>query len=162
MIEVLIASDHAGFDLKQKIIQYLNSVSISDESLRDKFKINDLGPTNTDSVDYPDYADLVAKKINLNSADLRSEFPQSFGILICGSGQGMAMRANKYSNIRAALVWNEESAKLSREHNAAQIICMGSRLVDHDLALKCIKIFLTTAFSGGRHAARVAKLLKPI
>jgi ribose 5-phosphate isomerase B len=105
---------------------------------------------NEDRVDYPDYADLVAKKIQ--------DSPKDIGILICGSGQGMCMRANRYSQVRAALVYNEEIARLSRQHNDANVLCLGGRVLQHDLALSLVKIFLETEFEGGRHLNRVQKL----
>lgn len=139
--EILIASDHAGFELKTKIIKSLGDI-----------KWKDLGTSDSSSVDYPDYADRVSSFIDQNS--------QEKGVLICGSGQGMSMRANKYKNVRAALVYNEEIAKLSREHNDANILCLGSRFLDFDQAQKIIKIFLSTPFQGGRHQQRVDKLKK--
>lgn len=143
---IWIASDHAGFELKQKIIS----------DLKENFStrtIVDFGPTtDANSVDYPDFADQVAKNIQANHDET------NFGILICGSGQGMAMRANKYSNVRAALVWTFEVAKLSREHNNANILCLGGRVTDHKLAIEMTRLFLQTPFAGGRHASRVAKI----
>ena len=133
-----IASDHAGFELKQKVLAALKEVPWAD-----------LGPFSEDSVDYPDFAAKLIEKI---------VSPNDVGILICGSGQGMAIRANRASHIRAALCWSEEIAQLSRLHNDANVICIGGRVTDHDLAFRMIQIFLTTAFEGGRHARRVEKL----
>ncbi len=138
---VIIASDHAGFEYKTQIIEFLKT---------QKINVIDMGPPNLDSVDYPDFADLVCKKIEIT--------PNSFGILICGSGQGMALRANKYPHIRAALVYNSEIAKLAREHNNANIICLGSRFCSLSDAQNWISLFLNTEFSQGRHAVRVAKI----
>lgn len=154
---VYLASDHAGHDLKEKIKRELIL-----KSSQLKLEVEDLGPFDTDSVDYPDFADLVSRKIHgfqlIPTADEPIPLPAEVGILVCGSGQGMAMRANKYPHIRAALCWNEESAKLSREHNDANVLCLGSRLVGHDLALHIVELFLTTAFAGGRHTRRVMKM----
>lgn len=110
----------------------------------------DLGPDSADRVDYPDFADKLCKKLKDN--------PEAHGILICGSGQGMAMRANRYPYIRAALCWNKESAKLSREHNNANVLCVGSRLLEKDVIFSILDEFLKTDFEGGRHKARVDKL----
>lgn len=139
----LIASDHAGVDLKNELIRRLPEVTWQD-----------LGPSTKDSVDYPDFADKVGKTIDLN--------PASRGVLICGSGQGMAMRANKYRNVRAALCWNTEVAELSRAHNDANILCLGARFLDLDTAVQIFKTFLNTPFEGGRHARRVEKVSSPI
>lgn len=148
-MKIYIAADHAGFELKKQVVEALQGD-----------RIEDLGPFSTDSVDYPDYADLVCRKIE---PSLPSETHLStLGILICGSGQGMALRANKYSHIRAALVYNDEIAKLAREHNNANVICIGSRFADLESALKWIRIFKETAFSQGRHQTRVAKVSLPV
>jgi ribose 5-phosphate isomerase B len=136
---LLIASDHAGFDLKQKIIAKMGNLTWKD-----------LGTQDASSVDYPDYADRVAALINTE--------PSRRGILICGSGQGMAMRANKYPNVRAALVGSKELAQLAREHNDANILCLGARFLDEAEAQEIIEVFLKTAFAGGRHQQRVDKL----
>lgn len=141
----MIASDHGGWILKEEIKKQFPQV-----------KWVDLGSeSKTESVDYPDFADRLCKNIS-PSAD----GPQ--GILICGSGQGMAMRANKYPLVRAALVWNEESTQLSREHNNANILCLGARLLSKELAFHCIKTFLETPFAGGRHSLRIEKLNQSI
>ncbi len=145
MIKIYIASDHAGLELKTKVVSELRSAR--------QYEVHDLGPQTGDSVDYPDFADLVCKKI---------QGPSDLGILICGSGQGMAMRANKYSHIRAALCWNPEIAKLSREHNDANILCMGGRVTDHAVCLEMLSVFLKTAFAGGRHLQRVDKVSAPV
>ena len=133
-----IASDHAGFDLKVKILEHFKT-----------WGLEDLGPFSDDSVDYPDYANKVAEKV---------EGERELGILICGSGQGMAMRANKYNRIRAALVYDEASCALSRQHNKANVICLGSRLLNPNKAFELIQLFVDTAFEGGRHGRRVHKL----
>ena len=144
MKTLLIASDHAGVDLKNQIL--------SEKSLFGEWK--DLGPFSKDSVDYPDFADAVARLIHQN--------PEEKAILICGSGQGMAIRANKYPNVRAALGYNEDITKLSRQHNNANILCLGARFLNFDQAQKIIKIFFETPFEGGRHQGRVDKLSKKI
>lgn len=141
---VFIASDHAGYDLKKQIIETLTIAGV---------QWRDLGPLTDERFDYPDSADKVCSAL--------AKEPESRGILICGSGQGMAMRANKHLHIRAALCWNEESVKLSRQHNDANILCLGSRLLSRELVFKLIPIFLTTPFEGGRHQQRVNKLAIP-
>ena len=137
---VFIASDHAGFALKQKISEFLTNKGIN---------TLDLGTKNSSSVDYPDFAHLLAKKIKTKN---------NIGILVCGSGIGMSMAANRHKNIRAALCHNIKSAKLSRMHNNANVIAIGSRLTKKDLALKCVNAFLKTPFDGGRHLRRVKKI----
>jgi len=161
MTKVYLASDHAGLELKSKLLMELRSKNWSQH-----FEAIDLGPSNTDSVDYPDYADLVCKKLHgftvIDTHHVQKTFPAEFGILICGSGQGMAMRANKYPHIRAALCWTEEIAKLSREHNDANVLCMGARVLEHELCFQIMGTFLQTPFAGGRHAQRVVKVSKPV
>ena len=115
-----------------------------------KIKIIDLGPSKLVKVDYPDYAHKLSKKINLNK--------KLTGVLVCGSGTGMQMTANRYKNVRAALCYNQKSAKLSRLHNNANIITLGSRLTKKSVALKCINIFLNTKFERGRHTKRIKKI----
>lgn len=142
-MRVLIASDHGGFELKTELKKRLPDI-----------EWEDFGPDTKDSVDYPDFADKVASRIQKD--------PAQRGILVCGSGQGMAMRANKYSNVRAALVWNDEIAKLSRQHNDANILSLAGRFHSPDEATRYVKLFLETPFEGGRHAARVDKVKKPV
>ena len=140
--KVIVASDHAGFKLKEEIKKFL---------IKKRKKVLDLGTKNTSSVDYPDYAHLLAKKIQKSR--------NNFGILICGSGIGMSMTANKHKNIRAALCHNTKSARLSREHNNANVIAIGSRLTRKNTALKCVNTFLKTDFDGGsRHLRRIKKI----
>ncbi|MEZ0392604.1 MAG: RpiB/LacA/LacB family sugar-phosphate isomerase [Pseudobdellovibrionaceae bacterium] len=157
-----MASDHAGVELKSQIVkELLNFKWLPDV----KREVHDLGPQSLDSVDFPDYADLVAHKIHgfsLVQDNTSQSLPTEVGILICGSGQGMAMRANKYPHIRAALCWSPEVARLSREHNDANVLCLGSRVTTPEINLQCLEIFLTTPFSGGRHARRVAKVSTPV
>ena len=139
--KVFLASDHAGFKLKEVIKKFL---------IKKKRKVLDLGTKNTNSVDYPDYAHLLSKKMN--------KAENEFGILICGSGTGMSMTANKHKNIRAALCYDTKSTRLSRLHNNANVMTMGARLTKKNVALKCVNIFLRTDFDGGRHLRRIKKI----
>ena len=140
MKKILIASDHAGFKLKKQLIPLIEK----------KFKLNDLGPVNDNSVDYPDLALKLSKRI--------SKSKNLFGILICGSGMGMAMAANKVKNVRAALCYSTKHTKLSRLHNNANIITLGSRLTSKKKAIQLISLFLSTKFEGGRHLRRIKKI----
>ena len=141
MKKIFISSDHAGFKLKENIKIFLS---------KKKINIIDLGPKNSDRVDYPDYAHKVARMVTKN---------KNFkGILVCGSGMGMNMAANRHKNIRAALCFNTKSTKLSRLHNDANIITLGSRLLTKKNALNCVSIFLNTKFEGGRHNKRIKKI----
>ena len=139
MKKIFIASDHAGYNLKEKVISKFLKVQ----------KITDLGPNTKNSVDYPDFAKKLSKKVASNKG--------SFGILICGSGMGMSISANKTKNIRAALCYSIKNTKLSRLHNNANIITLGERLIDKNKAFSLIKIFLSTKFEGGRHLRRIKK-----
>ncbi len=139
MNEILIASDHAGYKLKKILIQ----------ELQGEIKFDDLGPFSEDSVDYPDYARKLSKKIDLKK-DL-------FGVLICGSGIGMSMVANRFKNVRAALCMNNKMSMLARQHNNANILVLGSRLISEQEAIKCLLVFLKTNYEGGRHQARLDK-----
>tara|TARA_Y100000591_G_C21781089_1_gene671095 strand:+ start:671 stop:1108 length:438 start_codon:yes stop_codon:yes gene_type:complete len=139
--KICIASDHAGFRLKEYTKDYLISKNIS---------IIDLGPLNNSSVDYPDFAKKVSSRVKSKKSDI--------GILICGSGTGMAISANKMRGIRAALCYNLRSARLSRQHNNANIMCLGSRFTNKSSALKLIAAFLQTKFEGGRHLRRIKKI----
>ena len=141
MKKIYIASDHAGFKLKSNILS----------KFAKKKKIIDLGPNSSISVDYPDYAKKLSKKIASDKG--------SFGILICGSGMGMAITANKIKNVRAALCYSNKNTKLSRLHNNANIITLGERLISKNKAINLIKIFLSTKFEGGRHLRRIKKIL---
>ena len=138
---VVLASDHAGFNLKEEIKKFL---------IKKRKEVLDLGTKNAKSVDYPDYAHLLSRKMKNNKNQL--------GILICGSGTGMSMAANKHKNIRAALCYDTKSAKLSRLHNNANVMTIGSRLIKKKVALKCVDTFLNTNFDGGRHIRRVKKI----
>ncbi len=137
-MKVVIASDHAGYPLKEKLKNYFLNIEWID-----------LGPDDDQRVDYPDYADKLCV------SQIEKNIP---GVLVCGSGQGMAMRANKYQKIRAALCWNKQSAELSRQHNNANVLCLGSRLIDHEQALEIAKVFFETNFEGERHTHRVEKI----
>ncbi len=139
--KICIASDHAGFDLKEIIKDYLVSKGIS---------VIDIGPNNSNSVDYPDYAKKVSTRIRQKKSDV--------GILVCGSGTGMAISANKTKEIRAAVCYNQKSTRLSRQHNNANIIALGSRLTKKNVSLKLVNTFLQTKFEGGRHNRRVKKI----
>ena len=139
--KIFISSDHAGFKLKEIIKFYLK---------KKKLIFLDLGPNNDDSVDYPDYAHKLAKKVKLDKNHV--------GILVCGSGIGMNITANRHKNIRAAQCFNLKSTKLSRLHNDANIITLGSRLLTKKTALSCVGIFLNTNFEGGRHSKRIKKI----
>ena len=140
-MKIFISSDHAGFNLKNRIFENLK---------KRKHSVTNLGPFTGNSVDYPIYAKKLANRVSRNKT--------SFGILICGSGTGMAMAANKVKNIRAAVCYNVKNTKLSRLHNNANIITVGSRLTSKNLAFKLINIFLKTKFEGGRHLRRIKNI----
>ena len=141
MKKIFISSDHAGFKLKEYIKSFLK---------KKKYSFIDLGPDNDNRVDYPDYAHSVSKKVKINK--------NYIGILVCGSGMGMNIAANRHKNIRAALCYNVKSTKLSRLHNDANIITLGSRLLSKKNALTCVSVFLKTKFEGGRHLKRIKKI----
>lgn len=136
-----IASDHGGFEMKEFIREHL---------INEGYEVKDFGTYSSESVDYPDFVHPLAKDINDDVYKL--------GIIICGSGNGAQMVANKYPNVRAALCWNEEITRLARQHNNANILALPGRFIENKLALKMVKIFLTTNFEGGRHAVRVNKV----
>ena len=139
--KICIASDHAGYDLKEKIKDYL---------INKGMPIIDLGPRSPISVDYPDYAKKLAKRLISKKSDS--------GILICGSGTGMAITANKFKGIRAAQCYSKKSTILSRQHNNANVICVGSRMIKNKEAFSLINYFFKTKFEGGRHQKRVNKI----
>jgi len=139
-MKIAIGGDHAGYTLKQWLKEQLNG-----------FQFVDAGPFSEDRVDYPDFAHKVAEML-INETDI------DYGILICGSANGVAMAANKHSNIRAAICWTEEIAKLAKTHNNANIICIPARFVDKELALKMVKTYNNAKFEGGRHCDRVDKI----
>jgi ribose 5-phosphate isomerase B len=140
-MKLAIGNDHAGTDYKKKIVAFLAQKGI--ETLN-------FGTDSADSVDYPDFAHPTAKAVVEGQA--------TFGILLCGSGNGVAMTANKYAPIRAALCWNVELAALARQHNNANVLCIPARFVDFETALAMVDTFLETPFEGGRHENRVAKI----
>jgi ribose 5-phosphate isomerase B len=139
--KIFISSDHAGFKLKEAIKSCLSNKKLS---------FTDMGPYNDSRVDYPDFAHKVARKVKLNKNNI--------GILVCGSGMGMNIAANRHNNIRAAQCFNLKSTKLSRLHNDANIITLGSRLLTKKNALSCVGVFLDTKFEGGRHSKRIKKI----
>ena len=141
MKKLAIGSDHAGFHYKSLVLDHLKNQG---------HQLEDFGTYGEDSVDYPDFAHPVASYVETNQ--------ESMGILICGSGNGVAMAANKHADIRAALCWTEDLARLAREHNNANVLCIPARFVSSDLALTMIDAFLSTPFEGGRHANRVKKI----
>ncbi|MDR1113168.1 MAG: ribose 5-phosphate isomerase B [Bacteroidales bacterium] len=138
-MNIIIASDHAGFNLKSQIMQHY----------ADKYCFSDCGAFSAESVDYPDFAHQLVKKM------LQTGNP---GILICGTGNGMAITANKYAGIRAALCWKTEIAELARRHNNANVLVLPARHIDNELAFNLIDLFFTTSFEGGRHEKRVQKI----
>ena len=139
--KISIASDHAGFEMKKNIMKYLE---------KNGFSLIDRGPSNSESVDYPDFAKKVCKDLLDQNVDR--------GILVCGSGQGMAMAANKHKGIRAALCNSKEMTELARAHNDANILTLGARFIDESLALSCVEKFISTSFEGNRHIQRVNKI----
>ena len=141
MKKIFISSDHAGFKLKEAIKSYLSNRKLS---------FTDMGTFNDSRVDYPEFAHKVAKRVKINKNNV--------GILVCGSGMGMNIAANKHKNIRAAQCFNLKSTKLSRLHNDANIITLGSRLLTKKNALSCVGVFLNTNFEGGRHSKRIKKI----
>jgi len=139
--KIFISSDHAGFSLKEAI----------KKKFKKKFKFEDLGTNSQDvSVNYPDYAHKLCKKVVIKK--------NNFGILVCGSGMGMSMAANRHKNIRAAVCYSVKNTQLSRLHNNANVISLGSRLINKNTAFKCIDVFIKTKFEGGRHLQRVKKI----
>jgi len=138
---IVIGSDHAGFELKEKVKKALERLGVPYE---------DVGTRSADPVDYPDYAHRVAEAVE------KGRFTR--GIVICGTGIGVSMAANRHRGVRAAVAYDEETARLSREHNDANVLALGGRSLDHDLAERILEIWLKTPFTGGRHARRVAKI----
>jgi ribose 5-phosphate isomerase B len=141
MKKIAIGSDHAGFELKEIIIKYL---------IKKNIVFKDFGPFSKERVDYPDFAHPVAKMVEEKKVDL--------GILICGSGNGINMTANKHQEVRSALCWQEDIAEMARLHNDANIIALPARYISEEVALKCVDIFINTDFEGGRHINRVNKI----
>ena len=141
MKKLFISSDHAGFNLKEEIKR----------NFRGKYSFVDLGTNNSKtSVNYPDYAHKLCNKVSKNTKNI--------GILVCGSGMGMSMAANRHKKIRAAVCYSVKNTKLSRLHNNANIITLGSRLTKKNTAFKCIETFMNTKFEGGRHKKRIVKI----
>lgn len=140
-LPIAIGSDHAGFHYKEQIKAWL---------IAQGWQVEDKGTHSTESTDYPDYAHPVATMVEEGQA--------AAGILICGSGNGVCMAANKHKGIRAALCWNEELAMLARQHNNANVLCMPERFVEYAVAQKMTELFLSTPFEGGRHERRVEKI----
>lgn len=140
-MKIAIGGDHAGFAYKEAVVTLLKEKGV---------EVEDFGPFSEESVDYPDFVHPVAKKVEAKEADL--------GILICGSGNGVAMTANKYQNVRAALCWQTELAALARQHNNANVLCIPARFVNLDLAKGMVETFLNESFEGGRHERRVNKI----
>jgi len=140
-VPLVMAADHGGFELKEKLKAVLDRLGVA---------YRDAGTHSAEAVDYPDYARLVAQAVSRGEAER--------GLLVCGSGQGMAMAANRFRGVRAALPFDEETARLSREHNDANVLALGGRVLDHDRAARILEVWLATPFAGGRHVARVAKI----
>ena len=140
-LKIALGADHAGFGYKEKILAFLQ---------REGHIVKDFGTHSADSIDYADFAHPVATSVESHESD--------FGILICGSGNGVAMTANKHQQIRAALCWKEELAALARQHNNANVLCMPERFVDYEEAEKMVRAFLSVKFEGGRHERRVGKI----
>ncbi len=140
-MKIAIGNDHAGTEYKSVIVEYLKSEGI---------EVTNYGTNENSSVDYPDFVHPVAKDVDANKVNL--------GILICGSGNGVAMTANKYKNIRAGLCWTKEITELTRQHNDANIVCIPARFTSQAQALEIVKTFLRTEFEGGRHLNRVNKI----
>lgn len=138
---IAIGCDHAGFPYKDTIVQLLKNQGIA---------VQDFGTYSTDSVDYPDFVHPVCNAVENHEAD--------FGIVLCGSGNGVAITANKHQSIRAALCWLEEIATLARQHNNANVLALPVRFISEELALKIVQSFIDTDFEGGRHALRVRKM----
>lgn len=141
MKHIAISCDHAGFDLKERIKTELNNQG---------YQITDFGPQTADRMDYPDAIHPLAEKVNEGKFEL--------AIIICGSGNGVAMTANKYPNVRAGLAWTPELAELTRLHNNANVLSLPARFISEEVALACVKAFLETDFEGGRHETRVNKI----
>ena len=139
-MEILIASDHAGYELKEQIKDFF----------KNRFMWKDFGTFSTESVDYPDFTHPLAKEIEDN--------PAKKGVMICGSGNGVCMTANKHRNVRAALCWKNEIAVLARQHNDANILALPARFISKEEAFEMVEIFFTTAFEEGRHQKRVDKI----
>lgn len=141
MKKIALSCDHAGFELKQRVKGFLIELG---------YEVFDFGPATADRMDYPDAIHPLAKAID--KGDIEK------GIIICGSGNGVAMTANKYAKVRAGIAWTPELAELTRQHNDANVLSLPARFIDEDIALQCVRAFLNTEFEGGRHAIRVNKI----
>ena len=141
MQKIAIGADHAGFKLKERLKKWLE---------KNGHTVRDFGTTSEDSADYPDFAHPVAEAVQSKAFDL--------GLLVCGSGNGVAMTANKHEGVRAAICWNEELAALARQHNDANVLCFGARFTAPEDAERILDRFLNSSFEGGRHARRVGKI----
>lgn len=139
-MKIIIASDHAGFELKERIKKQFSG----------EYEFEDLGTHSEESVDYPDFAHPLAEKVAQN--------PDQFGVLICGTGNGMVMTANKHANVRAGLCWSPEIAALARQHNNANVLVMPARFIPAETAFAIFETFFHTDFEGGRHERRVGKI----
>lgn len=139
--KIAIGGDHAGYEYKQLLVKKLEKEGVS---------VKDFGPFSPESVDYPDFVHPVATAVENGQSE--------FGILICGSGNGVAITANKHQGIRAAICWQEKLAALARQHNNANVLCLPARFIDFSLAEKIVDTFFSSDFEGGRHARRVAKI----
>ncbi len=140
-MRLIIGSDHAGLELKNKLLEHLGGTS---------YEVKDVGTHTSDSTDYPDYAARVATAVSAGEADL--------GVLVCGTGQGMAITANKVAGVRAAVCADTFTAHSTREHNDANVLCLGDRVVGSGLACEIVDAFLSAEFEGGRHARRIGKI----
>jgi ribose 5-phosphate isomerase B len=140
-MKISIGGDHAGFQYKKEVVKLLRDQG---------HQVTDFGPNSEDSVDYPDFAHPVSKGVDQKEFDL--------GILICGSGNGVAITANKYKGVRAALCWEADLAKLARQHNNANVICLPARFISLEKAKEFVTLFVNTPFEGGRHQTRVEKI----
>lgn len=138
---IAIGGDHAGFEYKERMASWLKSRG---------YEVTDFGPFSADSSDYPDFVHPVSNAVEAGESQM--------GILFCGSGQGVCITANKHQKIRAALCWDRDLARLSRQHNNANVICIASRFTAYELAEQIVEVFLTTEFEGGRHQRRVDKI----
>lgn len=140
-MKIAMGGDHAGFEYKELLKQFLTDAG---------HQVSDFGPHSNASVDYPDFAHPLAEAVEKGECEM--------GILICGSGNGVAITANKHQGIRAALCWNEELGALARQHNNANVLCLPARFISADTAQAIVSVFLSTAFEGGRHLNRVNKI----
>lgn len=140
-MKIALGGDHAGFEYKKEIEKYISAKG---------HEVKDFGPFNTDSVDYPDYVHPLATEVEKGNFD--------FGILVCGSANGVAMTANKHSGIRAGIAWAKELASLMRQHNDANVLCLPARFISLDAAKECVDAFLEAKFEGGRHEGRMNKI----